>query len=61
MERYEYRVVETDIAKVSAPAFEAELNGMGREGWKLEATVQHERHGYSHEVMFLFARKLSAG
>jgi hypothetical protein len=60
MERYEYRVLETDILKVHETAFESELNHMGREGWKLESTVQHERHGYSHEVTFLFSRKLAA-
>lgn len=60
MDRYEYRVLQTDIAKVADEDFEAELNGMGRDGWKLEATVQRERHGYSHELAFVFSRPLAA-
>jgi len=59
MERYEYRIVQTDILKVTEKPFEVQLNDMGRDGWKLESTVQHERHGYSHEVAFLFSRPLS--
>lgn len=60
MERYEYRIVRTDIAKVTEKEFEAQLNGLGDEGWKLEATVQHERHGYSHEVAFVLSRRVAA-
>lgn len=60
MERYEYRLLQTDIMKVHEKGFESQLNDMGREGWKLESTVQHERHGYSHEVVFLFSRKQAA-
>lgn len=56
MQSYEYRVVEIDIQKVHEKGFEAQLNEMGRDGWKLESTVQHERHGYSHEVVLLFCR-----
>lgn len=59
MERYEYRIVQVDILKVAEKPFEAELNEMGRAGWKLEGTVQHARHGYSHEVAFFFSRRLS--
>ena len=59
-ERYEYRVLQTDIAKVADADFEAQLNGMGRDGWKLEATVNRERHGYSHELTFVFSRPLAA-
>jgi hypothetical protein len=58
--RYEYRVVQTDIAKVNDRDFEVELNGLGGEGWKLEATVQRERHGYSHELTFVFSRPRAA-
>jgi hypothetical protein len=60
VDRYEYRVVVTDIAKVVENDFEVQLNGLGREGWKLEATVQRERHGYSHELTFVFSRPLAA-
>lgn len=60
MDRYEYRVWKTDIAEVAENDFEQKLNDMGREGWKLEATVQRERHGYSHELTFLFCRPLAA-
>ena len=60
MDRYEYRVLETDIAKIAGNDFVAQLNGMGRDGWKLEATVQHERHGYSHELVFVFSRPIAA-
>jgi hypothetical protein len=59
-ERYEYRVLQTDIAKVAEPAFAHELNDLGGNGWKLEATVQRERHGYSHELTFVFSRPLAA-
>jgi hypothetical protein len=59
MDRYEYRIVQTDIMKVTEKPFEAQLNQLGSDGWKLESTVQHERHGYSHEVAFLFSRPLS--
>lgn len=58
--RYEYRIVQTDIAKVTDPDLELQLNGLGGEGWKLEATVQRERHGYSHELTFVFSRQLAA-
>lgn len=60
MDRYEYRVWKMDIADVAANDFETKLNDMGREGWKLDATVQRERHGYSHELTFLFSRLLAA-
>ena len=60
MERYEYRVMHTDIAKIAENDFESQLNVMGRDGWKIEATVQRERHGYSHELTFVFSRRLSA-
>ena len=59
-DRYEYRIVQTDIAKVTDPDLERKLNGLGGEGWKLEATVQRERHGYSHELTFVFSRPLAA-
>src|SRR5690606_19222087 len=58
--RYEYKVLLTDIAKVVEKSFEEELNGLGREGWKLEATVHRERHGYSHELTLVFSRPLAA-
>lgn len=53
---YEYRVVQAEIAKVGESSFEAHLNELGREGWKLDATLHRERHGFSQEVTLVFSR-----
>lgn len=60
MTRWEYRRLDLDIADVPKPAFEEALNALGREGWELVASLQHERHGYSHEVHLVFKRAASA-
>lgn len=49
MNRYEYRILQTDIGQLGQKDFEVRLNAMGSEGWNLVATIPHERHGYSHE------------
>ncbi|CAN5887275.1 hypothetical protein BH11MYX4_BH11MYX4_55480 [soil metagenome] len=56
MNRYEYRAMQASVAQLSDEAFVRGLNAMGAEGWNLVVAVPHERHGYSHEVHFLFSR-----
>ncbi len=57
--RWEYKRLNLDIADIPHAAFEAELNELGAHGWELVAAVQHERHGYSHEVHLVFKRRAS--
>ena len=57
LDRYEYRVLNTDTGRVKLPGFEEQLNGLGRDGWRLEATIQRERHNFSHELTFVFVRR----
>lgn len=57
--RWEYKRVNLDIADVPQAEFEIELNRLGAAGWELVGTVQHERHGYSHEVHLVFKRALA--
>lgn len=59
MDRYEYRVLQADIGQLKHEDFEEKLNAMGREGWNLITSVAHERHGYSHEVHFVFSRPIT--
>lgn len=54
--RWEYRRVDLDIAQVAKAGFEQTLNALGAEGWELVSAIQHERHGYSHEVHLVFKR-----
>lgn len=56
--RWQYKRVNLDIGDVPQDAFEQRLDALGREGWELVATIQHERHGYSHEVHLVFKRAL---
>ncbi len=58
--RWEYKRVNLDIQDVPEPRFEVELNRLGKAGWELVSVVQHERHGYSHEVHLVFKRPLAA-
>ena len=54
--RWRYRRVDVDIGDVADPTFEGRLDQLGEEGWELVTAVQHARHGYSHEVHFVFKR-----
>jgi hypothetical protein len=54
--RWEYKRVDLDIGDVAGAGFESQLDGIGGEGWELVTAVQHERHGYSHEVHLVFKR-----
>lgn len=54
--RWEYKRVNLEIGEVPHRPFEDELNALGAEGWELVGTLQHERHGYSHEVHLVFKR-----
>ncbi len=56
MERYEYRSLEVDMPRLASASFDAELNALGADGWRLAATIPHERHGYSHAVHLVFSR-----
>jgi hypothetical protein len=56
--RWEYKRVNLDILDVPQAAFEVELNRLGAEGWELVSTLQHARHGYSHEIHLVFKRAL---
>ena len=58
MDRYEYRILQTDMARLATDDLVRELNELGAEGWGVVATVPHERHGYSREVHLLLARVL---
>jgi hypothetical protein len=55
--RWRYKRVDLDIAEVNQAVFEERLNRLGAEGWELVTALQHERHGYSHEVHLLFKRE----
>jgi hypothetical protein len=57
MDRYDYRTVMMNIADLAEASFASRLDGLGAEGWELKATISHERHGYSHEVHFVFMRR----
>jgi hypothetical protein len=54
--RWEYKRIECQIGDVPQADFEDELNTLGALGWELVGSLQHERHGYSHEVHLLFKR-----
>lgn len=54
--QWEYKRVDFDILEVGEAAFEKTLNALGRLGWELTTTLQHARHGYSHEVHLVFKR-----
>jgi hypothetical protein len=56
--RWEYRRLNFDIREVSELGFEDQLNALGEEGWELVATLEHARHGYSHEVHLVFKRPM---
>lgn len=58
MTRYEYKTVKTDIKRLDEADYLRELNQLGAEGWALVASIPHERHGYSHELYFVFSRPL---
>ena len=57
--RWEYKRVNLDIADVPEEKFEIELNRLGASGWELVGSLQHERHGYSHEVHLVFKRAIA--
>ena len=57
--RWEYMRVDLDIQDVSKPTFVDTLNSLGAQGWELISTLQHERHGYSHEVHLVLKRALA--
>lgn len=57
IERYEYRLIQSDTAKVKLSCFDEQLNALGRDGWKLESTIQRERHNFVHELTFVFSRR----
>jgi hypothetical protein len=61
MERYEYRTVEVDSTTLASPRFVEELNALGADGWRLTATIPHERHGYSRAVHLIFSRITATG
>jgi hypothetical protein len=48
--------VKTDVQRLDDAEYVRELNRLGDEGWALVASVPHERHGYSHELYFVFSR-----
>jgi hypothetical protein len=54
--RWQYKRVNLDIGDVPGTSFQDRLDELGEEGWELVATLQHERHGYSHEVHLVFKR-----
>jgi len=54
--RWQYKRVNLAIGDVPQSAFQDQLDALGAEGWELVATLQHERHGYSHEVHLVFKR-----
>lgn len=54
--RWRYKRVDIDITDVGGVRFEERLDGLGADGWELVTALQHERHGYSHEVHLLFKR-----
>lgn len=56
--RWQYKRVNLDIGEVPQTAFQDQLDALGEDGWELVATLQHARHGYSHEVHLVFKRPL---
>jgi len=58
VERYEYRIEQTQIEDLGKPGLAQRLNTLGAEGWQLVSTIAHERHGYSHEIHLLFSRRV---
>lgn len=50
------KTVKTDVQRLDDAEYVRELNRLGDEGWALVASVPHERHGYSHELYFVFSR-----
>ena len=54
--RWLYKRVDLDIGDVAQASFEERLARLGLEGWELVTTIQHARHGYSHEVHLLSKR-----
>jgi hypothetical protein len=57
--RWEYKRINLQIGDVPQVEFEDDLNALGAQGWELVATLQHARHGYSHEVHLVFKRLVS--
>jgi len=56
MNRYEYRTLQAPVERLGDASFVHDLNELGADGWGLVAAIPRERHGYSHEVHFLFSR-----
>jgi len=56
MAQWEYKRVKFEVTEVPKPVFEKQLCDLGSAGWELVAAVQHEIHGHSHEVYFVFKR-----
>jgi hypothetical protein len=56
MHGWEYKRLDLDIADVAGGAFEDRLQALGAARWELVTAIQHERHGYSHEVHLVFKR-----
>ncbi len=44
-------------ARELAEECEAKLNTFGAEGWEVVAVVPSERHGYSHDAVFVMKRR----
>ena len=58
--QWQYKRVGIDILDAGGAKFEEMLNALGSQGWELASTLQHARHGYSHEVHLVFKRPLAS-
>lgn len=56
--RWEYRRLTVDITEIAKETFDDKLAALGKDGWELTVSVQHEVHGHSHAVHLLFRRPL---
>ena len=58
MVRWEFTSVQTEDRVLWSGEIDARLNQLGEQGWELVGLAQRERHGYSHELYFVFSRPL---
>lgn len=59
MTRWDYKRETFDIATIHESSFETKLAMLGNDGWELTTTIEHERHGHTREVYFVFRRPIA--